>query len=168
MVTPVAIRPYTDVDVLAVERCLVALQEFEAAFEPNRADPLQVAPAYREFLLTQCLESAGRIFVAELTGDIVGFVCVLARADSGSLIEKSREHAYVTDLVVLPAYRGIGIGRELIRAAEEYAASLGSGELKIDVLAANHKALKFYRDMGYEVVELRVVKNLTPVNHDPT
>jgi GNAT superfamily N-acetyltransferase len=166
MAAPVAIRPYRDIDSLAVERCLAALQEFEAAFEPNRADPLQYAPGYREHLLTQCRESAGRLFVAELKGDIVGLVCVLARADSGDLVEKSREHAYVTDLVVLPAHRGTGIGRDLLRTAEEYAASLGGSELKIDILAANHRGLKFYCDMGYQVAEVRVVKKLTTGDHD--
>ena len=160
------IRPYRDIDSLAVERCLAALQEFEAAFEPNRADPLQYAPGYREHLLTQCRENAGRLFVAELRGEIVGLVCVLARVDSGDLIEKSREHAYLTDLVVLPAHRGTGIGRDLLRTAEDYASGRGGSELRVDVLAANHRALNFYRDMGYQVSEVRIVKKLTPGDHN--
>ena len=114
MAAPVAIRPYRDIDSLAVERCLAELQEFEAAFEPNRADPLQYAPGYREHLLTQCRESAGRLFVAELKGDIVGLVCVLARADSGDLVEKSREHAYVKEQV---ERAGGGNYQSLINAA---------------------------------------------------
>jgi len=166
MTAPVTIRPYRDIDSRAVERCLAALQEFEAAFEPNRADPLQYAPRYREHLLTECRENIGQIFVAELTGDIVGLVCVLARVDSGELIEKVREHAYLTDIVVLPAHRGTGIGRDLLRTAEEYAASLGASELRIDILAANHRALTFYRDMEYQVYEVRVVKKLTTDDHN--
>jgi GNAT superfamily N-acetyltransferase len=164
----VDIRTYRDTDSLAIERCLTALQQFEMTLEQNRADPLQYAPGYREHLLAKCHESAGRIFVAEMEGDIVGFVCVLARADSGSLTEKFREHAYVTDLVVLPAHRGTGIGHNLLRTAEEYVASLGSSELAVDVLAANDAALRFYGESGYRTAEVHLVKKLGKRDYDAT
>jgi ribosomal protein S18 acetylase RimI-like enzyme len=129
---------------------------------PTRCSTRQVITS----ILSLCQESAGRVFVAELDGSIVGLVCVLARADSGNLTEQLREHAYVTDLVVLPGHRGAGIGRRLLRTAEEYAAGLGGSELTVDVLAANDPALRFYGEMGYRVAEVHLVKNLKKRDHD--
>jgi GNAT superfamily N-acetyltransferase len=120
-------------DISQVERCISELQVFERALEPNRADPASISAPYLAHLLQQCREQDGAIFVAEAGGAIVGFVCILARVDSGSMIEVEREYAYISDLVVLPAQRGQGIGRALLKRAEEFAARRGAAVLKAEL-----------------------------------
>ena len=107
----VHVREYHPDDAFQVERCVIELQVYERTIEPNRADPTSIARPYLAHLLEQCQDQDGAIFVAEAVGAIVGFVCVLARLDSGSLIEVERDYAYISDLVVQPTHRGQGIGR---------------------------------------------------------
>jgi ribosomal protein S18 acetylase RimI-like enzyme len=156
----VHIREYHPDDTLQLERCVVELQAVERAIEPNRADPTSIAKPYLVHLIQQCREHDGAIFVAEAAGAIVGFVCVLARLDSGSLIEIEREYAYISDLVVQPTHRGHGIGRGLLWQAEEYAAQQGAAVLKVDVLAANAGARAVYRAAGFQEHEIRLQKRL--------
>ena len=156
----IQIREYHPGDAPQVERCIVELQAFERAIEPNRAEPEAVAGPYLAQLLQQCLELDGAIFIAEAEGAIVGFVCALARVDSGALIEVEREYAYVSDLVVLPEYRGQGIGQALLRRAQAFAAQHGAAVLKVDVLAANAIARAVYRAAGFQEHEIRLQKRL--------
>lgn len=158
----VDIREYHLEDAPQVERCIVELQAFERKIEPNRADPETIAAPYLAHILQQCLDLDGAIFVAEAEGAVVGFVCIFAKTDSGSLIEAEPEHAYISDLVVLPAHRGRGVGRALLRQAEEFAVQHGARVLKLDVLAANSGARALYCTAGFQEHEIRLQKQLIP------
>ena len=160
----VLIRDYDPQDAAQLEYCIVELQSFEKTIEPNRADGQKIAPAYRERLLTQCNQSQGRIFVAQVDGMVIAFICVLSRLDEEELIEENPEYAYITDVIVLPTYRGRGIGRALLQHAEAYALQQGAAVLKVDVLAANTVARELYMRMGYHEHEIRLRKRLEPVS----
>src|SRR5262245_21362830 len=156
----VHIREYHPNYPLQLERCVVELQAVERAIKSNRAEPTSIAKPYLAHLIQQCQERDGAIFVAEAEDAIVGFVCIFADVDSGSLIEVEREYAYLSDLVVLPTWRGQGIGRALLRRAEEYAGQQGAAVLKVDVLAANTGARAVYLATGFLEHEIRLQKRL--------
>jgi GNAT superfamily N-acetyltransferase len=59
-----------------------------------------------------------------------------------------RPGIYLEDLFVRPAYRGRGIGRELLAALERRAQELGCGRLEWAVLDWNQNAIDFYRRCG--------------------
>ena len=59
-----------------------------------------------------------------------------------------RPGVYLEDLFVRPAYRGRGIGRELLGALERRARELGCGRLEWAVLDWNQNAIDFYRRFG--------------------
>ena len=158
------IRDYSPQDAAQLEHCIVELQSFEKAMEPNRADGCKIEPAYRELLLAQCDQSQGKILVAVADETVVAFICVLVRVETAELIEETSDHAYITDLVVLPTHRGRGIGKALLRHAEEYARHQGAGVLKVDVLAANMVARELYTQLGYQAQEIRLQKRLPAVS----
>jgi ribosomal protein S18 acetylase RimI-like enzyme len=89
-------------------------------------------------------------------------VCVLSRLESQDIIESDREHAYVTDLVVLEPYRKAGIASELMRVAEAHAFSSGARRLRVGVLAVNSAAHNLYRKLGYRDREIVLEKTLGP------
>lgn len=62
----------------------------------------------------------------------------------------SDSEAQLRYMAVDNAYRGRGIGRELISAMESHARDTG---VKIIVLDAREPAVGFYRKLGYSVVE---------------
>jgi ribosomal protein S18 acetylase RimI-like enzyme len=158
----ICIRRYQPLDALDLERCFIALQSFERRLEPNRVDGERIASLYRQYLLDRCEQTDGTIIVAEDNGAVVGFVAVFAHLDSESLIETTTDYAYISDLVVLPAYRGHGIGRALLQHAESFAKDHGAKIVKVDVLIANVVAHELYRAIGFQDHEVRLIKVLDP------
>jgi GNAT superfamily N-acetyltransferase len=64
-----------------------------------------------------------------------------------------RPGIYLEDLFVLPAYRGKGIGRELLVALARLAVDRGCGRLEWSVLDWNEPAIGFYKRMGARILE---------------
>ena len=61
----------------------------------------------------------------------------------------------IHDVVVSAAWRGKGIGRQLMQAAEELARELGCCKLTLEVLEGNTKARAAYESLGYAGYELK-------------
>jgi ribosomal protein S18 acetylase RimI-like enzyme len=68
----------------------------------------------------------------------------------------------IHDLAVLPPYRGKGIGRALLQAAEELARLQGCCRLTLEVLESNAGARALYRRFGFDdsTVSRFLVKSL--------
>ena len=80
-------------------------------------------------------------------------------ADEDALLSLRREgsrHFFVDVLYVKPEARGRGLGRELIRAAAEYAREQGAEHLELDVLEDNAAARHLYDRLGFATVERRL------------
>lgn len=60
----------------------------------------------------------------------------------------------VHDLAVLPEFRGRGIGRTLLAAAERHAAARGCVKLSLEVLESNAGARKLYAAEGFRDYDL--------------
>jgi ribosomal protein S18 acetylase RimI-like enzyme len=81
--------------------------------------------------------------LAVATADAVrGFVA--ARPD-----DDATDAYHLTRLYVEPDRWGEGIGRRLLRWAEDRAAANGAGRLTLGVMAANDRAMGFYEAAGY-------------------
>jgi RimJ/RimL family protein N-acetyltransferase len=81
-------------------------------------------------------------FVAEVDGEIVGFVGV------GSARDPDAEGELYT-IYVHPAHWGTGVGRELIQAGEERLRELGHRMVVLWVLDGNSRAQRFYEAAGW-------------------
>jgi|JI10StandDraft_1071094.scaffolds.fasta_scaffold319501_3 ribosomal protein S18 acetylase RimI-like enzyme len=159
--TPPTLRPYDPArDRDAVRACGVVLQEFERAIEPSLPPGEAMADDYLDVVLERVARHSGRILVAEIDGAIVGFVAVLGRVPPDAPDDEPIEHAYVSDLVVLPAHRRRGLGRRLLAAAEDFARSLGTKRLDIGVLWKNPEAARLYRELGFEDFRIQMRKRL--------
>ena len=60
---------------------------------------------------------------------------------------------YVQDLYVKADLQGAGLGRRLLRAVKEKAASWGGRYLKLTVYGDNPQAIAFYQHLGFECRE---------------
>jgi GNAT superfamily N-acetyltransferase len=65
--------------------------------------------------------------------------------------------------VVAPDQRGLGVGRVLISAAEDWARQRRAGEVMLTTHKRRAGAHDFYRNMGYEATGYRCVKSLEEV-----
>jgi GNAT superfamily N-acetyltransferase len=58
----------------------------------------------------------------------------------------------VFSMWVDPSARRLGVGRMLIGALEEWAFGWGASETLLWVMAGNHRAIEFYRDLGFDTL----------------
>ncbi|MEM1610132.1 MAG: GNAT family N-acetyltransferase [Sulfolobales archaeon] len=86
----------------------------------------------------------GWAYVAELEGSVVGFV--LFRVFDGFPLG-----GYIRAIAVDERYRGRGIGRLLMDAAERDIFRYRGNSFLL-VSGFNYRAVKFYRSLGYEIV----------------
>jgi ribosomal protein S18 acetylase RimI-like enzyme len=154
------VRPFDPRDTAAVQRCIAELQSYEKALEDNRPDGEAIKTAYLDKLLRECLRWDGRIFVADRDGEIAGFACVLAVYDPGDITEAAGGHAFITDLVVIPAERRQGVGMMLLREAENFAREHGAREVRLNVLAANGTARSLYGKAGFRELGITMTRKL--------
>jgi len=153
------IRECQSEDLPQVETCFVELQDFLHRLEPNVLEG-KAAKQYFEFMLAYCAKTAGKVFVAEVDRQVVGFVCVWGKVSSEELDEVPSEYAFISDLVVLSQYRGQGLGRSLLERAEAYACSLGVTKIQLQVLPTNTGALQLYSSEGFRTYHMLLTKDL--------
>jgi len=70
-------------------------------------------------------------------------------------------HSHIFLLYVDPLHRRQGIGRELMKTAEEWAKRQGDRQITLQVFTENQTALSLYRSMGYEDQAITLVKRLS-------
>ena len=87
----------------------------------------------------------GFVWVAEADGIVVG--TVMAGWDG--------QRGWLYHLATAPPHRRRGIGRALVRAAEEALVARGCPKVNLQVVAANRDVAAFYARLGY-VVEDRI------------
>jgi ribosomal protein S18 acetylase RimI-like enzyme len=73
---------------------------------------------------------------------LVGSIYVETRADRG----------YFGMLAVDPACQGRGLGRTLVRAAEDHCRAAGSVAMDLDVVDLRRELTSFYGSLGYAIV----------------
>lgn len=100
-------------------------------------------------------EAEGAVFVAELSGEVVGFIEISLRSYVEGCTSSPVPH--VEAWFVLPHRRGRGIGRDLMNAAEEWSRKQGYTELGSDANVGNLASQKAHTRLGFEKVETIVV-----------
>jgi ribosomal protein S18 acetylase RimI-like enzyme len=137
-VTEVTIRPARADD----DRVLVALDHDTWSWD--------VTPGPRWSLDRSFFAGGNRpedVIVAAAHDHPVGYV-KLGRSTS---LESNAHVLQIQGLAVSPGYRGLGVARRLLRAAEEEAGARGARRLTLRVLSSNPGAQALYAAAGYVV-----------------
>ena len=98
-----------------------------------------------DFIKEMTTNTCARYLVAEEEGRIWGF--------AGAWIVL--DEAHITNIAVLEAYRGRGIGRALTAGLLQYAANLGVVYATLEVRRGNVIAQNLYKSLGFEYVGVR-------------
>mmetsp|Transcript_22523 Transcript_22523/g.39917 ORF Transcript_22523/g.39917 Transcript_22523/m.39917 type:complete len:174 (+) Transcript_22523:143-664(+) len=106
---------------------------------------------YKESFYEQVvgLSAKGLAKLAYFKDVMVGASCCRVDEREG----KEGKFLYVMTLAVLPAYRGRGIGTELINHLVKKAEELGLAGVYLHVWTKNEEGLNLYKKLGFEVGE---------------
>ncbi len=155
------IRPARPGDRAILLGFLAAFQDYERGLNPNLRPGAEVAESCLAKIERDMAANDGAMFMAELTGEAVGFVCCYAGHDHDMLLhEQSRPYGYVSDVFVSPGHRGRGVGAALLAAAEDYLAGLGFSRVMLWVMADNRDARAVYEKRGYRAYDILYEKPL--------
>jgi ribosomal protein S18 acetylase RimI-like enzyme len=116
--------------------------------DPNRA-------AAREGLARRVV--GGGVRVAEAGGDLVGFVSFEVETGRYKL---DVDRGVVEDLYVVPAHRDAGVGGRLLDAAEAALRAAGADAVRLEAMADNDGARRFYERRGYRPHRVAFEKGL--------
>ena len=114
----------------------------------------------REYILDLLADDSVGLFVAEVDGQVAGFVHVLVRDTPPWPVLVPRRRAFVDSLAVGQEFRRRGIGRALMDRAHTWSIARGAIDIELNVFEFNRPALAFYRALGYETSTRRMVRNL--------
>ncbi|QIN80668.1 GNAT family N-acetyltransferase [Rubrobacter marinus] len=89
---------------------------------------------------------AGEVYVL-VDGSVVAGVLVLRPLEDAVLVE---------NVAVRPSYQGSGLGRELMRFAEEFAHESGAREIHLYTNERMTENIAFYERLGYREIERRL------------
>ena len=76
------------------------------------------------------------------------------------LSERAQGDWFIYDIEVFEAYRGQGLGRASMLAAEEYAKANGATKLGLSVFGFNTIARSMYESLGYSIIAMQMTKSL--------
>jgi ribosomal protein S18 acetylase RimI-like enzyme len=101
------------------------------------------------------------VFVAELEGNIVGFVHAIVRDAADIPILVPRRFAIIDGIVVRSKYKKRGIGRMLMKGIEEWIKEKGASSIELNVYEFNEEAITFYESLGYKTFSRKLSKDLS-------
>jgi ribosomal protein S18 acetylase RimI-like enzyme len=164
MATPLIIRPATPADRPDLRQAIIALQDYECLRHATRRPGEKIADAYLDWMLRQA-EGNGVVLVAERDTRFVGFVAGwIEQADNIGETADSNHFGYISDISVMPAFRGNQIAAQLLDGIEQYFCRTGVTRLRINALAVNTSAQASYeraRFVPYEVLYEKVIAKAT-------
>ena len=133
-----AARPATDTDLSSL---LTMMQDFNA-IEAIAFDRQAFAPRLRELVGTPAL---GGVLLFGVDGGDAGYAIVTWGYD----LEFGGRDAFLTELYVVAALRGQGVGRQGLAAAEAFARAQGAHALHLVVRPDNRPARRLYDGAGF-------------------
>ena len=95
-------------------------------------------------------------FIADIDNVPLGFIHVRTHTDSIS----GETCGTIPLLAVSPESQGLGLGKQLIERAEQWAKNLGCRLLHLEVFANNKKANNFYQNIGFRSETVHMIKPL--------
>lgn len=155
------VRPYNPKsDFNQLRDCMIELQDFERNIDSRMPSGEEIADEYIAEMLHRCRQCDGQVLVADVDGNIAGYVTILNRVQSDDLDDGNIEFGLVADLVVKEAFRGSGLGRTLMQSAEQFARDNDVRWLRISVMSANQGARQLYSNLGFEEIYIELEKDL--------
>ncbi len=137
------IRSATAADAAQILRFIRALAAFERAPDAVTAtEEGLIRDGFGPHPYYSCL-------IAEHGGQPAGFALYFFNYSTWV----GRPGIYLEDLFVLPEFRGLGIGKALLKQVAAFAVEKGCQRLQWEVLDWNTPAIDFYRAMGAEFLD---------------
>lgn len=153
------IRKAKTADIPVLLKNWISLMDFNKPFNPAlfRRKPNALG-IYKKYLTKQMRASKARVFVAELDDTIVGHI--MAEISDVPPVYRINKQVYVVELYVARAFRGKGIGTQLLQEAEKWARQGKVRQFSLTANMKNVRARALYSGFGLKELHVKMVKLL--------
>jgi ribosomal protein S18 acetylase RimI-like enzyme len=157
------IRPALTEDAEDIARMFMESAEYHARLDPERyAVPAfeTISARYREGRQHEPVGGEGITLVAEVDGEIVGFIDAgLER--SPDLMHRGILYCHVAEIAVSVRHQDQGIGGLLLQTVEDWGRKMGAAFASLEFHTENKRAGLFYQKrMGYHSASITAIKRL--------
>ena len=129
---------YEIVEINTYDDILSTIERFDSIFSPSLSR--RVSDLHKYALK---LEGNAIVYVANYT-ETIGFIAFYVN---------NSEYVFVTLIAILEQHQKSGIGRALIEKCFEVSRNLHIGKVRLEVLKDNAQAIKFYENLGFNIVD---------------
>ena len=153
-------RKATPSDMPAVGRLGAMLVRAHHEFDPQRfmAASRHTAQGYASFLGTQLEEPDVTVMVAEQQGEVIGYVYAAVEPRDWMSLRDSA--GVIHDVIVDPAHREGGIGRQLLDAALAFLKSRGAPRVVLQTAERNEPAQRLFENAGFRRTMIEMTREL--------
>ena len=134
------------------------------SISPWRKQPMEETLKYRESILkgfwTWIKQSGSIVFIAEDSAKKTESIGYLVLQTSSREELTGVLQGWIMDFAILPEWRGKGVGRELLKAAEDHCVEHAIPYLGLAVSSHNVRALHLYEQFGFAEERKLMVKRL--------
>ena len=159
----VYIREYLDDDLLFIKTSFEKLHDHVVSLDPIQR--LRKMPGYLDIFFEKFLRNiktnSGKIYIAEGEGKPIGFIggFVADKQSEENLLEVvPSQLGVISDIYLIPEFRGKKIGEKLMKQMEEYLVAKNCDAIWIEVNGFNHFARKLYKSVGFIEREIGLMK----------
>lgn len=154
------IRPATRADVPALGRLGASLVQTHYEFDAKRflAPSPDTPQGYGNFLGTQLAKKDAFVLVAELAGEVVGYT--YAGLEGYDYMALRGPAGALYDIVVDPAHRGHGIGRQLLDATLAELTRRGAPRVLLSTAERNATAQHLFERAGFRRTMIEMTREL--------
>ena len=150
------IRPATAADHVAIAELNVVVQQMHHDAAPELFKPPEMAAIVDYF--RQALRSdALRAFVIEADGAVRGYALARLQTQPETALTYGGLVVELDQISVDPAYRGRGLGRQLIDQVKSLASDVGAARLQLTVWEFNRHARDVFERAGFTATTTRMV-----------
>ena len=155
MISP-TIRKAKVQDIPEIQRLYRQLDEHHTQLLPEIFQPIEGDARGNDVVNKWIVRDDADYLLAELDGQVVGFVTVERSAHPKYPMFRPHKFALIDNAVVDKPYRGKGIGTALFQAVIDWARSHGLRYVQTNVWNENAGAREFYLDQGFRPMTTRL------------
>ena len=161
-ISPVVIRPANPGDAHALGRLGALMVRTHHDFDPQRFVPAGPGTerGYGSWLASQTNEPDVVVLVAEHEGEVVGYA--YAGLEGHDYMALRGPAGALYDVIVNPAHRGGGVGRQLLDAAIAALKGKGAPRIVLSTAQRNLAAQRLFERAGFRRTMIEMTKELEP------
>ena len=152
----VQIRPATPADYDEVCTMFHALDAHHVQLAPREYTRFDGPARPHDHYLSLVTSNDTFFFVAERDGALIGFTNGHIGEAPPYPMFRPRRYVEVVNLFVDSAQRGTGLGPKLLKQAMNWGDARGTNALRLDVVADNQQALRFYERLGFRLTRAKM------------